>query len=405
MALTDIEKTILQNIDREQTVNLLKQLVRIPSPNPPGDSRDIADFLSQTLKETGFYPRQFKVDQNHVSVITRIEGSSRGRSLLLNGHIDTVPIGDPEKWTVDPLGAELKNGKICGRGATDCKSGVTAMIIAAEAIRKADVCLRGDVILAMVAGEETLSDKGTGYLLKEGWLNADAAVIAEPTTLPTEDSGHQPLQIFIASRGMVLFEITVTGKAVHAKVAHLGVNAIEKISKIVLALQQSKFEPNLEHPLCGKPSINVGLIAGGTSPNVVPDHCVMTLNRNIVPGEDTAVVIEGIKAIIEKLKTEDSALNTTVRITLREDPVEISRDEPIVTILNQAIEAATAVKADIGGMIGVNDSRLLIKRGIPTVVCGPGITTQSHSIDEYAEIDAVVNAAKAYALLMTRFCR
>lgn len=404
MGLKDIERTILQDIDREQTANLLRELVRIPSPNPPGDSRDIAAFLSQTLKERGFYPRQFKVEENHVSVVTRIEGSGGGRSLILNGHIDTVPIGDRDKWTVDPLGGELINGRIFGRGATDCKSGVTAMIIAAEAIRKADASLRGDVILAMVGGEETLSDKGTGYLLKEGWLNADAGVVAEPTTLPFEDHSTQPLQIFTASRGMVLLEIAATGRAVHAKIAHLGVNAIEKMSKIVLALQQSKFEPYLEHPLCGRPSINVGLISGGTSPNVVPDLCVITLNRNIVPGENTAAVIEDMKGIIEKLKEEDNALNATTKITLKEDPVEISQNESIVTVLNQGIEAAFGVKANIGGMIGVNDSRLLIRKGIPTVVCGPGITTQSHNIDEYVEIDAIVNAAKAYALLMTRFC-
>ena len=404
MGLSDVEERILRNIDREQTINLLRDLVRIPSPNPPGDTRLVADFLSQTLEKKGFRPRQFRVEEDHVSVVTRIEGSGGGRSLVLNGHMDTVPIGDPDKWTVDPLAAEIRNEKIFGRGSTDCKGGIAAMVIAAEAVRKAGVSLRGDVILAMVAGEETLSDKGTGHLIKEGWIKADAGVVTEPTTLPVEDHASQPLQIFTASRGMFWVEIAVKGKAVHSKIAHLGVNAIEKMAKIILALQGIRFDPHLEHPLCGRPSINIGLISGGTSPSVVPDRCVITVDRGVVPGENGATVVEQIKGIVEKLKEEDSALNAEAKALLTEGPVEISQDEPIVTIFNQGIEDAFGVKAKIGGMIGANDSRLLIREGIPAVVCGPGITTQSHNIDEYVEIDAVVNAAKAYALLMGRFC-
>lgn len=403
MKLNDVEKAVLENIDRTQIINLLRELARIPSPNPPGNTVDVADFLSHNLEKRGFCPRQFPVDETHVSVVTRIGGSGGGRTLLFNGHIDTVPVGERGNWSVDPFGGELRDGKLFGRGTTDCKSGVTAMIIAADAIRKSRFSLKGDVILAMVAGEETLSDKGTGYLLKGGWLSADAAVVTEPTTLPFEDHNAQPLQIFTASRGMVLLEVTVRGKAVHAKVASLGVNAIEKMSKIVLALQQ--FTPQLEHPLCGRPSMNVGLISGGTSSNVVPDHCVITVNRNLVPGESTSVVIDEIKDIIEKLRKDDSALEASIKVTLEEEPVEISQDEPIIAVLNQGVEDALGTKANIGGMIGVNDSRLQIKRGIPTVVCGPGITTQSHNIDEYVEIDAIVNAAKVYALLMSRFCR
>jgi acetylornithine deacetylase/succinyl-diaminopimelate desuccinylase family protein len=404
MGLNDIEKRILQNIDPDATTRLLRDLIRIPSPNPPGDTRRIADYLVLTLREKGFHPRRIKVEENHVSVVTRIEGSGGGRSLVLNGHIDTVPIGERAEWTVDPLAGELRNERIFGRGATDCKSGVAALVIAAEAIRRTGLSLRGDVILAMVAGEETLSDKGTGYLVKEGWIKADAGVVTEPTTLPLEEQAPHPLQIFAASRGMFWFEIVVKGRAVHSKVAHLGVNAIEKMARIVLAFQSMKFEPLVEHPLSGRPSINVGLIAGGTSPSVVPDRCVITLDRGAVYGEDGAAVVAQIEEIVERMRQEDSALNAEVKVLLAEGPVEISQDEPIVTILSQGIEDALGGKARIGGMIGANDSRQLIRQGIPTVVCGPGITTQSHSIDEYVETGAVVNAAKAYALLMARFC-
>jgi succinyl-diaminopimelate desuccinylase len=128
------------------------------------------------------------------------------------------------------------------------------------------------------------------------------------------------------------------------------------------------------------------------------------VDRGVVPGENTDAVVGQIKGIVEKMKKEDGALNAATEVLLTEGPVEISQDEPIVMVFNAGIEDAFGVKAKIGGMIGANDSRLLIREGIPAVVCGPGITTQSHNIDEYVEIDAVVNAARAYALLMSRFC-
>lgn len=398
-----MERKILQNINTEEAIELTRELIRIASPNPPGDNRHIAEFLVKTLMKKGFHSTLSQKEETQVNVVARVKGKGGGRSLLLNGHMDTVPIGDQNKWTVDPLGGECRNGRIYGRGSTDCKSGIAAMIIAAEAIWKADIELRGDIILALVAGEESLSENGTGYLLNEGLISADSVIVTEPTTLPSEYLSDQPLQIFTASRGMVWLEITVEGKAVHAKIAPQGVNAIEKMSTIVLALQH--MSSNLHHPLCGSPTINVGIIHGGTSPNIVPDHCQIILDRDMVPGEDPMKVTEQIQRVLHKLQEEDNSLKATMKIISIEDPVEISQDEQIVRVLNEGIKALFSVEAKIGGMIGANDSRFFIKRGIPTVICGPGITTQSHQIDEYVETRSVFNAAKAYALTMIRFCQ
>ena len=214
---------------------------------------------------------------------------------------------------------------------------------------------------------------------------------------------RQPLQIFTASRGMVWMEIAVQGKAVHAKIAPQGVNAIEKMSKIVSALQQMSFD--VRHPLCGSPTLNVGIIHGGTSPNIVPDHCRILLDRDLVPGEDRMKVIEQIERLLHDLREEDPSLKATLKTLSAEDPVEISPEESIVKVLNQGIIAALGEEAKLGGMIGANDARFFIKKKIPTVICGPGITTQSHQIDEYVEIRSVYNAAKAYALAMIRFCQ
>ncbi|MEM3574871.1 MAG: M20 family metallopeptidase [Candidatus Bathyarchaeia archaeon] len=394
-----IEKRILRHIDEKKAVGLLRELVGIPSPNPPGDTREVARFLAKIAGEVGLDATMFQVEDVHASVVARLDGAGGGRSLLLNGHIDTVPVGDRSKWSVDPFAAPLSDGRIFGRGSSDCKSGVAAMLIAADALVRSDAQLRGGAILAMVAGEETLSLKGTGHLLEVGAIKADAAIVVEPTALP-----NGILHIFTASRGMIWLEVAVEGVAAHAKVAHMGVNAIEKMAKIVLALQGLKFPRSLEHPLCGMPTINVGTIEGGTSPSVVPDRCLMRLDRDTVPGEDSAAAIDQIVKLIEDLKQEDKDLRASVRTILAEEPVEVSKDEGIVRILKENVEAVQGVEAKFGGIIGANDSRLLIRSGIPTAICGPGITTQCHSANEYVEVRSIVNAAKAYALTIAQFC-
>jgi acetylornithine deacetylase len=404
MTVDVFERGILQKIRREDAISLLRDLVRIPSPNPPGDTRAIAHFLAERMERDGLCFELVGPDEKNVSVLVKIKGTGGGKSLVLNGHIDTVPIGDRKEWTMDPLEPKIENGRIYGRGSTDCKSGITAMIMAAEALKEAHVSVRGDITLAMVAGEETLSQNGTGFLLKDGFIEANAGVVTEPTTLPMEHQGVQPLQIYVASRGMAWLEIEVKGKAVHARMAPQGVNAIEKMARIILALQNMTFHPHIEHPLCGAPTLNVGMVNGGMSPNIVPDYCRIVLDRNIVPGENASDVIEKIKGVITELEKQDKDLKASIKILLSEEPVEISRDEEITRVLRQVIADGIGGEPILGGTIGANDSRLLVRHGIPSVICGPGITTQGHTIDEYAEIDAIVSAAKAYALLMARLC-
>jgi acetylornithine deacetylase/succinyl-diaminopimelate desuccinylase family protein len=403
--ISEFEKGILQQIDGQKISVLLQELVKIPSPNPPGDTRAVADFVADALEKQGIRATCIRKDEAAVNVVGRIKGSGGGKSLLLNAHLDTVPVGDTSKWTVDPFGGELRSGRLYGRGATDCKGGAAAIVSAAQAVLKAQLPLRGDIILTLVAGEETLSEEGTAYLLKGGYADADGVIIAESSTLPSEKGRPPLLQIFIASRGMALFEITSEGKSVHAKVAPTGINAIEKMAKIIEAFQNSKFEKHLGHPLCGKPTFNVGLIQGGTSPNMVPDFCRITLNRNTIPGEKGEAVHQEITNIISDLQEKDKDLKATVKPLYNADPVEISENEEIVELLKGAIQSVIGTAPNIGGMIGTNDNRFFIKKGIPAVVCGPGTIPQCHAVDEYVEIEALLNATKVYALSMIRFCR
>jgi acetylornithine deacetylase/succinyl-diaminopimelate desuccinylase family protein len=405
LGLSESEEKILRHVDEGRTTMLLRELVRIPSPNPPGETRAVADFLTRHLEKEGIRTLCVQKEDAQVNVIGKVKGRGGGKSLCLNAHLDTVPTGDLSKWKRQPLEGELGDRKIYGRGTTDCKGGVAAIIAAAEAIVRAGISLKGDITLVLVAGEETLSDAGTAYLLKEGLIDADGVIVAEPTTLPSEDGRRPPLQIFTASRGMSLFEIAVEGRSVHAKAAPSGINAIEKMAKIVLALQSCNFRNGLAHPLCGKPTFNVGLIEGGTTPNMVPDSCRITLNRNTVPGENEETAYREISGLLNNLREKDEDLKVTLKPLFNADPSETSESAEIVEVLKGAVESLTGVTPGVGGMIGANDSRFFIEKGMPTVICGPGITTQSHAVDEYVEIEAVVNAARVYALTLIRFCQ
>lgn len=404
LEINEFEKRILHQIDERNVSNLLQDLIRIPSPNPPGDTRKIADFLINFLKEQGIFARRIWKDNMAVNVVGRVRGNSDGKTLLLNAHIDTVPIGGNSKWNIDPLKGYIRDGKIFGRGATDCKGGVAAILSAIQAILKAKVKFKGEIIITLVAGEETLSENGTAFLLKKGHCGRpNGVIIAEPTTLPSGNNQPPLLQIFTASRGMAVFEVTVEGKSVHAKLAPIGINAIEKMAKIIIGIQNLNLKNPVVHPLCGRPTINVGLIHGGTNPNIVPDFCQIKVNRDIIPGEIGRNVYQELMDIIKELQEKDKDIKAVVKSLFIAEPVEISENEEVVKVLIGACKSVLGYSPRIGGMIGTNDSRFFIEKGIPAAICGPGITTQSHIVDEHIELQALLNAVKVYAISIVRF--
>ena len=374
-------------INAKEVVALTSDLVKIDSENPSIYEKEISEFISQKLKEIGLKVSVHEFVPGRASVVGELPGKKEFPTLMFNGHTDTVPIGDRSSWTVDPLGGRVVHEKIYGRGAADMKGGIAAMISACRTLVNSGVKLSGNLMLTFV-GDEEVKGMGIQDLLHRGY-KADYAVVGEPTSL----------QVQPAHRGVVNIKIVSRGKACHASTPHKGHNAIYDMSKVCLGLKDlSLIYEEKKHPLLGVPTINVGTIHGGIKSNIVPDYCEIMVDRRLIPGEKIEEVVWEIERAISGKAIQGG--NIKVEVDQVSEPSETPLDERVVVEARKAVSNVTGKDNGISGFVASSDMRFLVNYGkIPTVILGPGSLDQAHIIDEYIDIDQVVNATKIYALL------
>lgn len=414
-----------------QTIHFLQELVRIPTENPklaavePGAEADCQDIIERRLRELGAKIERWDVYPGRPDVVGTFTGvgGEKARSLILNGHIDVVPGGDPAAWTHPPFGAEIADGKVWGRGAVDMKGGIAAMIAAVEAIQRAGYHLQGDVIVESVVDEET-GGPGTAQTVEHGY-RADAAIVVEPTNLVIQpvEGGLEWLRLVIRGRsGHSAYRF----RSVHAGGQGTAVNAIEKAAKVLAAVQELERDwgNRKRHPLlpAGITTINPGVIMGGTGgghngvPNVLtavssfPDYCALELSLKYLPSERTEEVRASFEDYIARVAAADP--------WLRDHPPEIEwgirgvsfppaatpPDHPFLKVLEQATQLATGKPAVQEGMVAVTDLAWLAGAGIPGAIFGPGAIGNAHGDDEYIGIAEVTQGVFALALVICGWC-
>lgn len=377
----------------------LAEMVRIPSVNPMGRphagdfffEHRITDHLERLFQRLGWpYRRQLDLPGRE-NVIARIDGDvppdRGGKVLLLEAHQDTVPI---DGMTIPPFEPVIENGRLYGRGACDIKGGMASILAAASRIAQEKPAGRPTLLLGFPVNEEhgftgarTLAavwSRDSASPLGEFMPRPDAVVVAEPTLL----------DVVAAHKGVVRWRCHANGKAAHSSNPHLGESAIYGMAKVVGALEQyAKDVVGLlaEHSLVGRPTLSVGTIEGGISVNTVPDHCVIEIDRRIVPsGSDDAAKAQ--QHVIDYLA---KVLPQNVRLE-HEQPYILSpglsdqQNGPLVQQLSAAAQAAGAAGKKIGVPFGT-DAPAYDVLGIPTVVFGPGSIAQAHTADEWIEID------------------
>jgi len=379
--------------DRDFVVGLLKDMVATNSVNPtvgrgPGESA-LSDLIYDRLSSIGdLEVRRQPVADGRSNVIAILRGSGGGRSLMLNGHMDTVGV---DGMTIDPFKPFVEDGRLHGRGACDMKGAIAAMIGAVKVLVKSR--LHGDLVFSAVVDEEYES-AGVRKLVEE--YRTDAAVVGEPTEM----------KVATTHKGFVWIEIEVKGKAAHGSVPEKGVDAILHAAKVVSRVE--KLQENLGtrvHPLLGPPKIHMSTIAGGTDWSIVPDRCLLRLERRTLPGELAASVMDEIKGVLQTIKEEDANFNATARSPYDMPPLETQRDEKIVQLLQQTHVELTGKEAPIIGLPYWTDGALLAKlASIPTCIFGPGDIGVAHSADEYISVDDVLNSAEVYRGIAQRFC-
>ncbi|MEX2466475.1 MAG: ArgE/DapE family deacylase [Gemmatimonadota bacterium] len=357
-------------------VALTRALVRVPSVNPDledgGDGEErVATLCAELLDEWGLATRTYEAAPGRPNVVAELAGD--GPTLLLNGHLDTVGV---EGMTIDPFGAEMREGRLWGRGACDMKSGVGALMAVAHRLARASE--RPQLVVALTADEENAS-LGMAELVRRG-IEADFAVVCEPTGLT----------VMPAHKGFVWIRTRFQGRAAHGSRPDLGIDAIRHASRFMAGLDAhaDALRSRPPHPLLGHASFHGGTIRGGSAASVYPEACELVLERRTLPGEDAASVSRGFEEALETLRSEDSHVTADLEVTLERPGTEVASSHPLVLGLVAALQAS-GLDGNIRGMSAWVDAAYLNQAGIPAVCFGPGSIEQAHTADEWVDVDQI----------------
>jgi succinyl-diaminopimelate desuccinylase len=380
---------VLGKIDADELISFSQRLVRIPSPS--GNENAIGEVVVAKLKQIGL-----ETEIVGGNVVGRLEANGSNRTLAFCGHLDTVEITQRQSWIRDPYNGEVSDGRLFGLGSADMKAGLAAQIMAIDAVKRARLRLNGDIlfiatVLEEVGQEKVQGRKGIIELADKGLAKADAVVIGEPTDLMVA-RGH---------KGLCNVILTATGKAAHASVPQGGVNAIEKMAKVLLALKSLKFS---YHPELGSGTITPCLIHGGSSLGVVPDTCQVSVDRRLTAGETQTTVRAEIDRVLSDLKKEDRDLEICAEYPYGYNAVITPIDHPIVKSIDLANQDVTHAHPKVGFIpFGTDGAWISTITKSPVIIYGPGRITDAHKSNEYVELQQVKEASKVYAALMARY--
>ncbi len=379
------------HVDRDEVIEICRNLVRTPSENPPGDEREIAATSERLLANLGLGAEFVEPLPGRMSTISTW-GEGPGRTLLFNGHYDVVPALDPAGWPHPPYSGHVEGGKLYGRGSSDMKSGIAACLGAVAALKRAGFEPAGRLVMHFVADEEALGTHGTKFLVANGYCDgATESLVGEPTGM----------HLVTSERGAVWLRITTEGVSAHGSSPRLGVNAVDHMSRIVRVLSEMRFKKL--HEMLGAPTVNVGTIHGGSKVNMVPDRCVIEVDRRTLPGESLEEVVGEIEQIIDTVRQDVPDLKARVEVDDWAEASETPEETSLVGLLTEARDALGIEGSEVG-YAGATDARFLINQAkIPSIIFGPGDLYQAHTTGEHVDVELLVQATQAYAHAFVRF--
>ncbi len=367
-------------------VALTRDLLHFDTVNPPGQERDCAHRAAGLLKDAGFAIEFHEYEPGRTSVIARAGGKAGKDPLCFTGHLDVVPLGT-RKWSKDPFAGEADGDKLYGRGASDMKAGVAAMLIAASSF-SGKLHNTAGLVLVLTAAEEN-GCIGSRHLaaLPKLMGKAGAIVVGEPTS-------NYPM---VGHKGSIKFHASFRGVSAHGSMPQLGVNAIYKAAKAIAKLEEFQFGVQA-HPVMGSPTMNVGTVEGGSGVNLVPDLAKIGVDIRTVPGTDHQELILELKKILNEAELEIIADSEAVW-TEPDDAWMQRVFEICKPILGEAPVART--------MPYMTDAANLrqVYAGAPTVVLGPGEAAMAHQTDEYCHMERIRQSVQIYEELIRDWCR
>jgi len=381
-------------IDDDEVVQVARDLVRIPSITHH-EGRKTADFFERWFRDLGIPVRTYPADDDRANFFADYGASTGPGRYIFNGHQDTKPTGT---MTVDPFGADIRDGKMYGRGACDMKSGNAAMLCAFKALVRAGVKPRGGITFYSDIEEEYGGPAGMSAMLERGMLDGFEGLVSG------EPSG---LELQIGNRGGVATAFEARGRTAHSGLAHQGKNAIIHMARFIREFLDLPYL-TVENQWFGKSTANFEKIDGGNYPAAVPDRCVACLDSRFIPETPPELVRAQFTALMERLRREEG-------IDIREidQPTDwrpasgggaaaafITPDHPLVERARAAFRKAVGAEPVISGCPGATIAGAMIRRGTPAIILGPGSVAQAHTDDEWITVEDIPRAARIFAELM-----
>ncbi len=401
--------------EKAELVKLLVGFIQAKSENPPGDTSAPASVAEEYLSSHGVSVRKYSSEDGCVNLVATLgEGAEE---LTFCGHIDTVPAGDPAKWSVPPLAGRMAGGRIYGRGATDMKAGCAALTFAFAKTGQHEKALSGKLVLALVADEESGGKKGVQYLIEKGILKSKNLVLGEPTK--HEGTGHV---VVAGEKGTFWVRVTLDGVARHGSLPMLGDSAILKAvpvlegfktpildkvttprsagslvreGKRVLKREYSSDASKRPYYALDHYTVNIGRIEGGTKINIVPDHCSVEL--------DVRVPLGGNKEEAEKLVRRRIPQGARLELINYAQPAFTPPSSPLVKRIREAACSVFQEPSPAMCVPATTDAHhFRAALGSNAVAYGPGLESMCHVLDECVEISEVIGASKVYLDLARR---
>ncbi len=361
-------------------ITLLQELIRIPSPNPPGDTRDIAAYIAEAMRDIGCTVTTPAPDEKPEAVNVVATLGSGAPVVMLHAHIDTVPVAESEaeRWTVDPFGGDVIDGKIYGKGSIDDKAPLASMMLAMQSAAENLDDLKGTLVLVAAAEEEVGGQLGTRWMADNDHLPmCDFIVVGEQT-------GNK---VATAHKGVMRATVHTTGKSVHATNPDRGINAITAMSRVVLALDVYHRQlAERVHPMVGVPTCNVGVITGGSTANAVPDRCTVKLDRRMIPREKPEDVQQELRDVVAGVDVAPA------EVSIGDFLFSSWFDSTVDGELAQAFMACVADVLDdtpgpVGYLPGSDAKHLMDNARGEMIIFGPGSYEVAHAFDEHVTVE------------------
>jgi acetylornithine deacetylase/succinyl-diaminopimelate desuccinylase family protein len=391
---------LAQAISEDRLVTLTRELVALPSENPPGNEAGVAQYIARFFTRLGLEPDLVEKVSGRPNVLVRLRGDGDGPTLLLAGHTDVVPAGTG--WASNPYEPVVREGKVFGRGACDMKGGLACILHVMELLVGLRVPLAGSLLCAFTVGEETGGAEGAAYLVERGLITADMGILLEPSEF----------ELVLAEEGVLWVSLTTHGTTAHTLNAPTATNAVEKmISLLSCILAERSTLLWSEGEAAESLIMSVNTVAGGEKPNVIPGRCNASIDIRIPPrcGLSIETVQERLWRLLERKRSEEPALRVDVAWDVVGRPFEQPIDSEVVHVLGHCVEEVLGKPPRIVGPVPSTDEdsdayHYWTKARIPTVYFGPGKIHQAHAANEHVEVRELVQAARILACAVLRAC-